>query len=112
VALAAILLVGRPLAGRLAIAVAPPPALVAAAAGAPGALPAGAAVAGALPGESGAGLAALPGAEEGAAEAMVGLAKVEGQMRASSLRALAELVEKNPEGTAAVLRRWLAPEER
>jgi flagellar M-ring protein FliF len=112
VALAAILLVGRPLAGRLAIALAPPPALAAAAAGGvPGVLAAGGA-AGVLPGEGGAGLASLPGAEDGGDEAMVGLAKVEGQMRASSLRALAELIEKNPEGTAAVLRRWLAPEER
>jgi flagellar M-ring protein FliF len=112
VALAAILLVGRPLAGRLAIALAPPPVLAAAAAGGvPGVLAAGGA-AGVLPGEGGAGLASLPGAEDGGDEAMVGLAKVEGQMRASSLRALAELIEKNPEGTAAVLRRWLAPEER
>jgi flagellar M-ring protein FliF len=42
---------------------------------------------------------------------MIDLAMVQGQIRASSLHNLAELVEKNPEETLAVLRRWLAPEE-
>jgi flagellar M-ring protein FliF len=102
VALAAILLVGRPLAGRLALALGPPVALAAA----PGAAPPEAGTA-ATDGE---GPAALPG--DGAPDLMVSVARVEGQMRASALQALSELVMKNPEGTVVVVRRWLAPEER
>ena len=119
VALAAIMLLGRPLVGRLGLALAPPPAL--AAAGVAGALPpgmvadavlAGPASAAALAGTPGA--QALPGAvaEDNAPEQMVSVARVDGQMRASALQALAELVEKNPDQSAAVLRRWLTPEER
>ncbi len=125
VALAALLLIGRPLVGRLGLALAPPAQL------------AGVAVAGALPsgtvtvegqitvgpngqpiaGPAGA-AAALPGAPgvaEGAEmseEEMVNLARVDGQMRASSLQQLAELVNKQPEQAAAVVRRWLTPEDK
>jgi flagellar M-ring protein FliF len=122
VALLAILLVGRPLVGRLGVALAPPPALAAAG------------VAGALPGEAGAdaalggpaetaaiagGTAAAPalpgsaggGGDGGAADEMVSVARVDGQLRASALQALAELVDQNPEQSANVLRRWLTPEE-
>ncbi|MDW8315475.1 MAG: flagellar basal-body MS-ring/collar protein FliF [Rhodovarius sp.] len=103
VALAAILLIGRPLARRLALAIAPP------------ALPdkAGQGKRDALPSEekaavaSGAGTAALPQAEE----AMVTMAHVEGAMRASSLAKLAELVKAQPEETLMVIRRWLTPPE-
>jgi flagellar M-ring protein FliF len=113
VAIAAILLIGRPIAGRLAIALAPPPALAAAAAGTGTVALGGSAEAGgAAPGLPGSDMAALPGGGGAEDEAMVGLARVEGQMRASSLKALSLLVERNPEGTAAVLRRWLAPKER
>jgi flagellar M-ring protein FliF len=42
---------------------------------------------------------------------MIDLAMVQGQIRAASLHSLAELVEKNPDETLAVLRRWLTPEE-
>ncbi|MGG5808891.1 flagellar basal-body MS-ring/collar protein FliF [Falsiroseomonas sp. CW058] len=114
VALAAILLVGRPVAGRLALALAPQPALAAASPGAAGAGVAFEGAAAALPpgtASGTAGPAALPAAAEGEAEAMVNVARVEGQMRASALQALAEMVEKHPEQTAAVLRRWLAPQE-
>ena len=115
VALAAILLLGRPLVGRLGIALAPPPALAAAGpagllAGAEPALagPAGSAIAaGAAP--------ALPGAsaEDGAAapDALVNIARVDGQIRASALQALAQLVDENPDQSVGVLRRWLMPEE-
>jgi flagellar M-ring protein FliF len=120
VALAAILLLGRPVVGRLAIAFAPPPAL--AAAGAVGALPAAAQV-GAVAGEQtpssghAAPLAspALPGSPNRpgpAVEQMVNVARVEGQIRASALQALAATVDENPEQSAAVLRRWLTPEEK
>lgn len=119
VALAAILLLGRPLVGRLGLALAPPPAL--AAAGAAAALPGAAALDGALPGPAAA--AALPGgaapalpgasgAEGGGEDQMVNVARVDGQVRASALQALAELVDKNPDQSTAVLRRWLTPEDR
>jgi flagellar M-ring protein FliF len=108
VALAAILLVGRPVAGRLAAQLVPRAALA-------GPALAGAASTGAAPAEAGAALpgaapaaAALPGVED---EQMVNLANVEGQMRASSLQKLAEIVERHPEETLAVIRRWLLPED-
>jgi len=120
VALAAILLLGRPVVGRLAIAFAPAPAL--AVAGVAGALP-GAAQAGLVTGDqakTGIGAAtpdspALPGGAESqgpTAEQMVHVARVEGQIRASALHALAATVDQNPEQSAAVLRRWLTPEEK
>ncbi|TCZ63285.1 flagellar basal-body MS-ring/collar protein FliF [Roseicella aquatilis] len=110
VALAAILALGRPMIGRIAASLAPVPAL-AAAGGA--ALPGGEAGA-ALPG--GEGMAALPPGTDPAAlptaeEAMVRLAHVQGQMRASSLNGLVQLVTHHPEESLAVLRRWLDPEE-
>jgi flagellar M-ring protein FliF len=40
-------------------------------------------------------------------DALVSLAHVQGQMRASSLTAMAALVEKHPEEALSVLRRWL-----
>jgi flagellar M-ring protein FliF len=122
VALLAILLVGRPLVGRLGVALAPPPAL--AAAGPAGALPGEARADAALgrPADAAAiaggasGAPALPGAAADdasgpAQDDMVSVARVEGQLRASALQALAELVDQNPEQSANVLRRWLTPEE-
>ncbi|MGE4044423.1 MAG: flagellar basal-body MS-ring/collar protein FliF [Acetobacteraceae bacterium] len=43
-------------------------------------------------------------------ESMVNLSQIEGQMRASSLRKLAELVEKHPEETLTIMRGWMAQE--
>lgn len=100
VALAAILVIGRPIAGRLAVALAPTHAL--------------AGVSGALPPAGGAAIegdASSAGTESAAAETMVSIAHVEGQMRASSLQTVAELVEQNPDQTVAVIRRWLSPED-
>jgi flagellar M-ring protein FliF len=120
VALVAILLLGRPLVGRLGVALAPPPALAAAGGGM---LPGGLDAEGALPGAGPAalaagGTAALPGAAgaagAGAAPAddrMVNVERVDGQMRASALQALADLVDANPDQSAAVLRRWLTPQD-
>ena len=115
VALAAILLLGRPLVGRLGIALAPPPALAAAG---PAGLLAGAEPALARPAESAiaaGGAPALPGAsaEDGVAapDALVNIARVDGQIRASALQALAQLVDENPDQSVGVLRRWLMPEE-
>ncbi|WP_188899608.1 flagellar basal-body MS-ring/collar protein FliF [Caldovatus sediminis] len=112
VALAAILLVARPIAGRLAIALAPPAAIgglgAAPALAAPGARAGGpklsAPDAGAANAEAS---AALPEPDE----AMVQLANVEGRMRASSLARIAELAGRHPDETLTVLRRWLSPQE-
>jgi flagellar M-ring protein FliF len=123
VALAAILLLGRPVVGRLSAALATP-ALA-------GALPGGGTLAGsdgraALAEETSEpfaaqGPAALPGAGSGGSaaggpdalpdETMVQLAHIQGQMRASSLQTLARLVEAHPDETVLVLRRWLSPED-
>jgi flagellar M-ring protein FliF len=101
VALAAILLLGRPVVGRLSAALLPQPALA-------GAGPEGRALAGEA-------VAALPGGGDPAAlaapDGMVSLAHVQGQMRASSLNALVQLVEHHPDESLAVLRRWLSPQE-
>lgn len=121
VALAAILLVGRPMANRLTVALMPQPALAGAGGGAgeagtaigpdgtPIALPAGAAGTAPdgtplLPGQ-----AANPG--EPNADGMVDVARIEGQMKASALAALAQLVDQNTDASVQVIRRWLAPED-
>ena len=38
------------------------------------------------------------------------IAQIEGQMRASSLRRIAELVEKHPDETLAIVRGWMVQE--
>ena len=43
-------------------------------------------------------------------ESMVNIAQVEGQMRASSLRKISELVEKHPEETLSIMRGWMVQE--
>ncbi|MBK1662716.1 hypothetical protein CKO45_31570, partial [Paracraurococcus ruber] len=72
-----------------------------------------------LPGAEGA-TAALPGggaegAEGGALppgeEGMVSLANVQGQMRASSINNLMQLVEQHPDESLVVIRRWLNPDD-
>ncbi|MBU8543653.1 MULTISPECIES: flagellar basal-body MS-ring/collar protein FliF [Roseomonadaceae] len=124
VALAAILLIGKPVANRLVLAMTPQPVLVgvgpdgntvtfataaeAAMAQANGTITGAAQVAG----PDGTPLLAQEGGEGGAVdEQMVKLSKVEGEMRASALAALVELVEKNPDAAVTVVRRWLAPPE-
>lgn len=121
VALAAILLIGRPVAGRLVLALTPQPALAGigpdglplpGGANAANGLPAGAGAAGAigpdgtplLPGEAGGGGAA-------GEERMVELANVQGQMSATALKQLSDLINDNPDAAAGVIRRWLAPED-
>lgn len=111
VALLAILLVGRPAVGRLVTLAARP-----AIAGAGGAA-SGTAIAGttapdgtpALPGQTGSEHAALAGTSEEEA-AMISLAMVEGQMRASSIAKLQDLVERHPDDALTVVRRWMVPE--
>ena len=41
-------------------------------------------------------------------ESMVDIAQIEGQMRASSIRKLSEMVEKHPSATLNILRGWMA----
>jgi flagellar M-ring protein FliF len=43
-------------------------------------------------------------------ESMVNIAQIEGQMRASSLRRIGELVEKHPDETLAIMRGWMVQE--
>lgn len=101
VALLLLLLVVRPMVLRLA----------------PGAmaLPAGG-VAGVLAGADGRGLmpasalAAMAGEDEPASDQFVSLTNVEGQMRASSIRRIGDLVERHPEESLAIVRAWLQEE--
>lgn len=126
IALLALLLVLRPMAMRLSTAgIAGVAELTSAAAadvlGGAAALagPAGAAGGAALgagPGASGGALPA-PGAPGGAValaapadERMVEIANVEGQLRASSLRRVSDLVERHPEEALTVVRNWMLQE--
>ena len=43
-------------------------------------------------------------------ESMVNIAQIEGQMRASSLRRISEIVEKHPEETLSIVRGWMVQE--
>jgi len=106
VALVAILLVGRPAVARLVAAVNAPALAVARAGGAAAAI-AGGAAAGAAIGADGA-AAALPQSAGG--DAMVSIAMVQGQMRASSIARLQELVDHHPDEALGVVRRWMTPE--
>ncbi|WP_236038368.1 flagellar basal-body MS-ring/collar protein FliF [Belnapia arida] len=94
VAVVAILLLGRPMIGRVAASLAPP---------AP------------VPAEGTAEAeAAVEGGEVGrlsGAEAMIDRAQIEGQVRASAINNLIELVEQHPDEALSVLRRWLTPKE-
>lgn len=117
VALLAILLVGRPAVGRLVTLAVRPAITAAGGAGAGTAGAAGTAIAGAtapdgtpvLPGQAGGEHAALAGTSEEEA-AMISLAMVEGQMRASSIAKLQDLVERHPDDALNVVRRWMIPE--
>ena len=107
VALAALLLLGRPMVSRITAAMeqrsigalaepgdamlAGPGAAVLAAAGAP---------------------AAQLSAGPATVEEMVDVAMVQGPLRASSLQRIAEMVEQNPDAALTLVRRWLSPEER
>ena len=99
VALVAILLLGRPAVRRLVTLAKP----------AQGGALAGAAGAAALPGSGG--LPAVAGDPSSDQDGMVTLAMVQGQMRASSINRLQELVDSNPEQSINVIRRWIAPPE-
>jgi flagellar M-ring protein FliF len=100
VALAALLLVGRPLVRRLSVEIQPAASGALAAVGGPG---------GTLPQPPVGAPAQL--AQGAAEEGYVKVDMVEGQVRAASLQRVGDLVDRHPEETLAVIRRWLAPEE-
>lgn len=50
--------------------------------------------------------------ESSALEQMIDIGRVEGRVKASSLRKIGEIVEKNPEESVAVLRNWIYQENR
>lgn len=62
----------------------------------------------ALPGGGAAGATHLAKSQED--ESMVSIANIEGQIRASSLRRIAEMAERSPEETLAIMRAWMARE--
>ncbi len=104
VALVAILLLGRPAVRRL-VTLAKPAQSGAVLTMAGGAMPS-------LAAAGGGGLPAVQGAAGGAEnEELVTLAMVQGQMRASSINRMQELVDSNPEQSLNVIRRWIAPPE-
>ena len=107
VALAAILLLGKPMVSRLTATLVPAGGGALGEAGSASALPG--------PGRNGEAQAALPGSGAAAAltaaEEMISLSHVEGQLKASSIAALAEMVSKHPEESVGVMRRWLTPAE-
>jgi flagellar M-ring protein FliF len=76
--------------------------------------PGGVALSGALGGAlGGAGVPALAGGGRPgmiADESMVDLANIEGQIRASSLRKLSELVQKHPDESLSIMRAWMNQE--
>jgi flagellar M-ring protein FliF len=45
-------------------------------------------------------------------ESMVNMVNIEGQLRASSIRRLTEMVEKHPEESLSIMRGWLTQEAR
>lgn len=122
VALAAILLIGKPVTNRLLLAITPQPVLVgigpdgnqvtftnaaeAALAQANGTITAAAQAAGP---DGTPQIQQRSEAENAEEDPMVKLSRVEGQMRASALAALVEMVESNPDAAVTVIRRWLAP---
>jgi flagellar M-ring protein FliF len=117
IALLALLLVVRPLAGRVLERVGPAYGDVLA--GLPGTSglpalsgPAAAAAAAALAGPGGQAMLASPDGEVALADddTMINVGQVEGQMRASSLRRVAELAGKHPEEALGVIRSWMAQE--
>ena len=74
--------------------------------------PAAAAAAAALAGPGGQAMLASPGGEMAPSdgEGMINIDQIEGQMRASSIRSVAELAEKHPDRALGVIRSWMAQE--
>jgi flagellar M-ring protein FliF len=117
VALLVLLLVVRPLLGRILAMPSSAPANIALAG--PGnqlALPPGAAAALAIPGPAQAQLPSMPSAsdaEQIAAEIdqMIDLNQVEGRVRASSVKKISDLVDQHPEQAVNLIRQWVYQEQ-
>jgi len=117
IGLLALLLVLRPMVTRLT-ALAPGGLALAdgtAAAGGGGGMLAGPGAGGqAVMGPNGMMALPAPGGEASAAhledEAMISMSQIEGQLRASSLRKLADIVSKHPDETLTIMRGWMAQE--
>lgn len=106
VALVAILLLGRPAVRRLVTLAKPSPSGALAGGGGSTALVGAGGAAGGV-----GGLPAVAGGANADQDGMVTLSMVQGQMRASSINRLQELVDSNPEQSLNVIRRWIAPPE-
>jgi flagellar M-ring protein FliF len=107
IGLLALLLVLRPMVARITML--SPSAAGGGAIGSDGAMSGAMAALGGPAGAAGSSLS-LPGAQVAgllADESMVNVAQIEGQMRASSLRKLAELVDKHPDETLTIMRGWM-----
>jgi flagellar M-ring protein FliF len=50
---------------------------------------------------------ALPGPVGGDLDAKIDIARIEGQVKASSIKRVSEFVEKHPEESVSILRNWL-----
>jgi flagellar M-ring protein FliF len=108
IAVLALLLVLRPMVIRLA----PPAAAALSAAGEAG-MELGAAGVAALAGPGGTPALAGPAGRGPALledDRMLDIANIEGQMRASSIRRIADLVEKHPEESLSIVRNWMLQE--
>lgn len=117
VAIAALLFVLRPMVLRITSAGPTAAALAGPGGGLPGLAVAGsgsgalsAADAAALIGAPGGGAPLLAG-PAGEDESMVKLSNIEGQMRASSLRKLTDMVEKHPDESLSIVRAWMQQEQ-
>jgi flagellar M-ring protein FliF len=64
----------------------------------------------AVPQLAGPGAIALEGDEEVIADELIDIDKVEGRVRASSIRKIGEIVEKHPEEALSIIRNWLYQE--
>ena len=93
-------LLGGPVSGHPALAAAGPQAALAG----PG---------GGVPGIPGAEGAFVPGQGESDSEVdrLIDMNKVDGRVRASSIKKIGEIVEKHPEESVAIVRNWLYQEE-
>jgi flagellar M-ring protein FliF len=120
VALLVLLLVVRPLLGRILAMPSVAPANVALAGPADQlALPAGAAAALAIPGPAQPqlpGMPTMPSASDAEAIAaeidqMIDLNQVEGRVRASSIKKISELVDQHPEQAVNLIRQWVYQEQ-
>jgi flagellar M-ring protein FliF len=117
VALLVLLLVVRPLLGRILSMPSIAPANIAlAGSGEQYALPPGAAAALAIPGPAQTQLPSIPSAsdaEQIAAEIdqMIDLNQVEGRVRASSIRKISDLVDQHPEQAVNLIRQWVYQEQ-